>query len=996
MTIFKTILNMSFSATVVIFIVMIVRALLKRQLSKSFAYGLWALVLLRLLLPVSFESEFSIFNFIDMSRFTENTSSTEDSLLIENALLNESSLFVENEVDNQGNLNEASRVNSEVSSDNQLVDNSNLGKESSNNSVLDNQISEENEPTVSVGNDGQLLTDNQTGDNLMEEDQRLQKVESIEDISIGSSWLDINSFQVAGIMWLIGLGAVILFFFFNYIRFYRLLADATIYKVDAPVRVFVSDKIESPMIQGFIYPRIILPSYYRFNEEELNYVLAHEIAHLKRLDHLVKPFALVLVCIHWFNPFVWIAFFLAMKDMELSCDEKVLKQYDEKHQTNYAKTLLNISINQNHRHLNPMVAFGEKNTKERIKSAASFKNISMKVRIIGVLILSVLIVVLVSDASNKTKAEQDKKIETNVDGINNGANDEILDDMNSGDTDNDVVDDIDVEPIEEVINGEDTSVIEESIQYTYRQLKDLAETNNFEKAVVYAEMDDEIVVLVYNSEFTEGALLYTDQDLKVNRVEAFEPNNSFAGYDFYCKYGDFRNQTYILGVMIQRNEEGLGESKLVCIPKDNLSELYVIGEYTMPYQSQGDIPTIIDFTVTLSGEFVSYCDVDTYFKVQEIKTGEVFTSNENTTRVAEAIPVDLINEPIEQLMPIVDYQDNSEYLYFNRVSKEFILGIKVADAANVENELDIENLIKRTSLSEKINPLNNYLEEQDIYFENFFVTRKSIIVFYENSKVLSYDLETEKIVNIDLEGSNYVNTVNVKRLDNGLLAIINKNRIILYDELEKQIEVLKEFDEEQINAFDLSKDGREIVYMTRDDELFIEDLYEKTTTQIEYKSDFDTTVRGIQPVYSNTDDSIAFIIIGNREGQTIAVIDSNREIKYNHLLDSLGHSSTIEWLRDGTIAYINDYSILFLEAENWEVYKEIERFEESEIDPTVSFGDRYLLYENGTGEIESFDCITEETEVVINEVTQSQYQLAELTQTVVGTIENKRFVVYEK
>ena len=134
--------------------------------------------------------------------------------------------------------------------------------------------------------------------------------------------------------------------------------------------IYICDRIDSPFIFGIIKPRIYLPS--RMNEEQKESVIAHERAHLKRLDHFWKPFGFGLLSVYWFNPLCWLAYILFCRDIELACDEKVIKDMDAKQKKIYSKVLLSFSESEKHALACPL-AFGEVGVKERVKSVMNYK-----------------------------------------------------------------------------------------------------------------------------------------------------------------------------------------------------------------------------------------------------------------------------------------------------------------------------------------------------------------------------------------------------------------------------------------------------------------------------------------------------------------------------------------------------------------------------------------------------------------------------------------------
>jgi hypothetical protein len=137
-------------------------------------------------------------------------------------------------------------------------------------------------------------------------------------------------------------------------------------------RVFESDKIPSPFILGIFSPRIYIP--FGLNRSERGYILRHEFYHIRRKDHLIKLLAFIALTLHWFNPLVWIAYGCMTKDMEMSCDEKVILKY-KNISKQYSLSLLSFATNKRVI-LNGPIAFGEGGIKERVKNVLRIKNYS--------------------------------------------------------------------------------------------------------------------------------------------------------------------------------------------------------------------------------------------------------------------------------------------------------------------------------------------------------------------------------------------------------------------------------------------------------------------------------------------------------------------------------------------------------------------------------------------------------------------------------------------
>lgn len=134
--------------------------------------------------------------------------------------------------------------------------------------------------------------------------------------------------------------------------------------------IYQSERVHSPFVLGFLNPKIYIP--FNLSGRTLKYVLAHEEAHIKRKDHIIKPLAFVILAVHWFNPVLWISYVLLCRDIEVACDEKVIRNYSINKRKNYAFALLKCKVKRSNIALCP-VAFGEVNVSTRIKKTLSYK-----------------------------------------------------------------------------------------------------------------------------------------------------------------------------------------------------------------------------------------------------------------------------------------------------------------------------------------------------------------------------------------------------------------------------------------------------------------------------------------------------------------------------------------------------------------------------------------------------------------------------------------------
>ncbi len=193
-------------------------------------------------------------------------------------------------------------------------------------------------------------------------------------------------------IWLFGIAALIIYSAVQYVKLRRKLIGAT------PLRdnIFLADYIASPFVMGLVFPKIYLPS--SLSEAEQEYVILHEKHHVKRGDHIIKILAFAALCIHWFNPFVWLAFVLSGKDMEMSCDEAVMRKMDYDIRAEYATSLLRFATGRKLLVGTPL-AFGEGDTKERIKNVMTYKKPLLWLSVTAGVIIIVAAVMLIANPS---------------------------------------------------------------------------------------------------------------------------------------------------------------------------------------------------------------------------------------------------------------------------------------------------------------------------------------------------------------------------------------------------------------------------------------------------------------------------------------------------------------------------------------------------------------------------------------------------------------------
>lgn len=304
--VFLQVLNMSFTASIIILFVLVARLLLKRA-PTVFSYAMWSVVFFRLLCPFSFESMFSL--------LPANASPLSTNVVYSQAPQFHTGIAA---VDNSVNLT----------------------------------------------------------------------------MPAPTSGASINPVQVAAalgeVLWLAGIVVLVAYSIVSLLRLRKSLVGA----VKLRDNVLLADHIASPFVIGLFRPKIYLPS--TLSEREQGFIILHEQTHIRRLDHVMKIVAFAALCIHWFNPLVWLAFTLTIKDMEMSCDESVMRQLGAGIKAEYSTSLLSLATGRRIISGTPL-AFGEGDTKSRIKNVLQYKKPAMWVTLAALIAVASLCIAFASN-----------------------------------------------------------------------------------------------------------------------------------------------------------------------------------------------------------------------------------------------------------------------------------------------------------------------------------------------------------------------------------------------------------------------------------------------------------------------------------------------------------------------------------------------------------------------------------------------------------------------
>ena len=306
---FPDLLEVNLIASIVILFVICARLFLKRA-PKIFSYVLWAIVLLRLLVPISIESSVSV-----VPERTEFVSMVE--------------------------LNEAM-------------------------------------PRIEFESPGDRATNQWIRENTPPGEPFAQTSRSLD----AQTYLTFS--------WLAGMIFMLLRSVVSYWKLRKRV------RVAIPLRkgIYIADDIDTPFVMGIFRPVIYLPG--TLDKAERKYIIAHERHHIRRGDHIFKALGFLALTVHWFNPLVWVAFVLANRDMEMSCDEAVIRKFGEDVRADYSASLLNLATG--HRLFAGIpLAFGEGNPTGRVRNLAKWKKPTIWVILICLIICIVLAVCLLTD-----------------------------------------------------------------------------------------------------------------------------------------------------------------------------------------------------------------------------------------------------------------------------------------------------------------------------------------------------------------------------------------------------------------------------------------------------------------------------------------------------------------------------------------------------------------------------------------------------------------------
>ncbi len=204
----------------------------------------------------------------------------------------------------------------------------------------------------------------------------------------------INLIEIISVIWISGSGVMLLYALLSYLKIKMKVKECLPYKKS----VYLCENISTPFILGVIKPKIYIPV--SISEEAAVFVIKHEKTHLKRLDHLLKPLGFIVLSVYWFNPAIWVLYILLCRDIELACDERVIKELGEENKKAYSTTLIDCSAERKIITACPL-AFGETSVKTRVKSILKYKKPAIWLIILSLIMTLILTVGFLTNPETK-------------------------------------------------------------------------------------------------------------------------------------------------------------------------------------------------------------------------------------------------------------------------------------------------------------------------------------------------------------------------------------------------------------------------------------------------------------------------------------------------------------------------------------------------------------------------------------------------------------------
>ncbi|MBQ9887527.1 MAG: hypothetical protein IJM37_11820 [Lachnospiraceae bacterium] len=565
-----------------------------------------------------------------------------------------------------------------------------------------------------------------------------------------------NIFMTACVIWITVVAGISVYSVVSAFRLRKKLRNSVHFEAN----IYESDNISTPFVFGIIKPKIYLPA--NLSEAERDFVLKHELTHIRRKDYIIKPLAFFIVCLHWFNPFAWMAFYLMSKDMEMSCDESVIGKLSRQETADYSKTLLAIAAGKKFLGASPL-AFSEGNVKDRIKNVLEFKK---PVAWVTGLIVAVLVAVIAGLSLNPKDSGASERLSETI---------------------------ADAETLAEYESEEESKIESET-----------EKTHETERAnVSYADADTiNDVIKEYYSKMESNYLFTNVKKAAIHEIVEIDFDYAKKKYLKYDNYVDEESKAYLVRVDydVDREEwpycDGIDYDILSLKATETgwkVSECVKAGQYIEIFIDEGYV--VPDENVEAVREKYKYFYnkkwVD-YEKTKILTMEELIEMSENNSYEDYNFN-ECSNGMLSSYYPDYDYQ---YAIHFNLEYQEKRYGLMVNYIIT-----DYGMMLNWVSLSSKMYPTGYYL-----YFQyedmDTAINLRAILDGYDFENNVSYDLpeeiETVTPKNNYMYGVELVNKASQKEV--GEISAYIVNDVIRWEEDEHTIEFAN--NEESYNGND--------------------------------------------------------------------------------------------------------------------------------------------------------------------------------------------------
>lgn len=362
----------SYKAVIVISMVLLVRGIMVKIFPRKYTFWLWEIVALCLLFPVNITSSLSVFNVVPDGEHVVQ-------MLAAKTAEKNQTIETPEQTDGMQNNGQLPPVKSNANS---VQADAGMNEEKGQSEKK--EITQEKQQEEIAGKNQKIVSDSSISNDAS------QKVPSTE-----NEKQEFSLYQFLFWGWIAGILALLLWNLVSWLKIKKQVKTAIILETN----VYECEEIPCPFVLGLVSPKIYIP--FHIEAEAKHYILAHERYHIKRRDNITKILAVTILAVYWFHPFVWAAYILMCRDMEMSCDEYVLAEADKQARIKYSECLLSFATNKRS-WISQRMAFGENTTKQRIKNVLAGKKQKKYMGIIfGAVAVMISIVFLTQGADKK-------------------------------------------------------------------------------------------------------------------------------------------------------------------------------------------------------------------------------------------------------------------------------------------------------------------------------------------------------------------------------------------------------------------------------------------------------------------------------------------------------------------------------------------------------------------------------------------------------------------